>query len=362
MRVAVLWNSLPSYLNVCLRALQQVHGTELFVSRRLPQPGAPYRDDQFAWIETSYTYELRPDADQLLPRVRDFRPDVLLVASWNHSAYRKICRAMRSQAVRICAMDNQWRGTAKQWLGVLTAPMYVRDCFDAAFVPGERQAAFARRFGFPEHRIWHGFYSCDQARFSAAFRKDPAGIGNRQAFLYVGRLVPDKAVDILLRAYRQYRRSSSLPWPLYVAGEGPLRAQFEREPGVCYQGFVQPHSLPDLFGRASCFVLPSRFEPWGVVIHEATAAGLPVICTPECGAAVHLVQDRYNGFLFAKDDEAALAEAMSRMASLPKPALVEMSAASARQSLQFTPERWAASVHQRSCELLSEHANPVSIG
>jgi glycosyltransferase involved in cell wall biosynthesis len=90
------------------------------------------------------------------------------------------------------------------------------------------------------------------------------------------------------------------------------------------------------------------------VIHEATAAGLPVICTPECGAAVHLVQDRYNGFLFAKDNAAALADAISRMASLPQPALVEMSAASVRQSRQFTPERWAECVHQRSQELLAE--------
>jgi glycosyltransferase involved in cell wall biosynthesis len=355
MRVAVLWNSLPSYLNVCLRALQQIHGTQLFVSRRVPQTGAPYRDDQFAWIETGYTYDLRPDADQLLPRVREFRPDVLLVASWNHAAYRKVCRAMRTQTVRICAMDNQWRGTAKQWLGVLTAPMYVRDCFDAAFVPGERQAAFARRFGFPERRIWHGFYSCDRAKFRAAFEANPTGVGGRRTFLYVGRLVADKAVDTLLYAYRQYRASTASPWQLSVAGEGALRTHFESEPGVCYHGFVQPDRLPDLFAQASCFVLPSRFEPWGVVIHEATAAGLPVICTPECGAAVHLVQDRYNGFLFAKNDVAALADAMARLSSLPEAALADMSAASLRQSLQFTPERWADCVYQRSCDLLAEH-------
>jgi glycosyltransferase involved in cell wall biosynthesis len=353
MRVAILWNCVPLYLNVCLRALADIPGTELFVSRRLPYAGAPYDNDEFAWLQSSYTYESEPAGAQLVPQVRAFNPDVLLVASWNHSAYRKLCREFRGRAVRICAMDNQWRGTARQWIGVLTAPLYVRDCFDVAFVPGDRQASFARRFGFPEQRIWHGFYSCDHARFSATLHREPAEIGRRRAFLYVGRLVENKAVDTLLLAYRKYRLGSAVPWPLYIAGEGPLRARLEREPGVCYQGFLQPNKLPDLFSKASCFVLPSRFEPWGVVIHEATAAGLPVICTPECGAAVHLVQDRYNGFLFAKDDEDALASAMSRLAALPDAALADMAAASVRQSLQFTPERWAECVYQRSRDFLA---------
>ena len=65
--------------------------------------------------------------------------------------------------------------------------------------------------------------------------------------------------------------------------------------GVEMLGFVQPDDLPAVLERAGCLVLPSRFEPWGVVVHEAAAAGLPIVCTPVCGAATRLVLDGYNG-------------------------------------------------------------------
>lgn len=346
MRTAILWNTLTGYLNACFRSLAAIPGNELFVAHQRATARAPFDESQFNWIGSQFVFDDKPDEQALLDRVRKFNPDLLMVASWNRAAYRRVCHAMRGRAIRVCCMDNQWRSTPKQWLGVLTAPIFMRRLFDVAFVAGERQAQFARKLGFGEEQIWRGFLSCDHDRFYDAAQKKPKD--RSEAFLYVGHLGKGKGVDVLLDAYEKYRKQCSRPWELWVAGAGEMRKRIEAANGVMYRGFVQPDNIPSLFAAASCLVLPSRSEHWGVVIHEATAAGLLVICTDNCGAAVHLVQDGYNGMITQAGDVNGLTRAMLRTSSLSQPRLVAMSEASVALSWQFTPARWGQYLTERT--------------
>lgn len=348
MRIAVLWSELSGYLNASLRALAEANGRDLFVAARRPSANAPYAPDQFSWIPHRYEYDSEPDANKLLPALESFAPGLLLVGSWNVRAYRGACRRFSGRALRVCCMDNQWQGKIKQWGGVLASRWYLRPIYDAIFTPGERQAAFARRLGFREEQIWRGIYACDHPAFSAVYRHSESfSERSRRAFIYVGRLSPEKQIATLLNAYHQYREQRVDPWPLIVAGAGPLESQVSAMQEIDYQGFIQPKSLPSLFSRASCLLLPSSFEAWGVVIHEAAAAGLAVICTNRCGAAVHLVQDGYNGYIVEAGNVNSLARAMARFTTLSVERRRAMSAASHSLSWQFTPERWAETVLDR---------------
>jgi glycosyltransferase involved in cell wall biosynthesis len=353
MKIAVLWTKPSGYLNSCLRALAALQGVELFVAYQAPTSDAPFANEQFSWFPKSYRYSAAPDAIELLPLLRSFGPDVL-ISSWHLAGYRAACREFRNRAVRVCCMDHQWEGTPKQWLGVATSPVFVQRLFDAAFVAGERQSTFAQKLGFNQDQIWRGLYSCDHAAFTAAYegrllRKSPLP----RSFLYVGRLSPEKGIDSLLDAYRRYQAERSAPWPLAVAGEGALRGELENVAGVKLIGFVQPDQLPETFSQAGCLVVPSHWEPWGLVIHEACTVGLPVICTSACGAAVHLVQDGYNGFITETGDPQSLALAFRRFTELDEKRRGAMGEASHLLSLQFTPERWANCVHDRGLEMLS---------
>jgi glycosyltransferase involved in cell wall biosynthesis len=98
-------------------------------------------------------------------------------------------------------------------------------------------------------------------------------------------------------------------------------------------------------------VLPSRFEPWGVAIHEATAAGLPVVCTRECGASTRLVLDGYNGVVISKDDPEALIDGLVRITEAGDAARRAMGAASRGLALQYSPQRWAGNLLTRIPEL-----------
>ena len=81
-----------------------------------------------------------------------------------------------------------------------------------------------------------------------------------------------------------------------MCGSGPLCGTVSGE-GVINAGFIQPADLPSIFRQSSVFVLPSHYEAWGVALAEAMGAGLPVIASEACGAAIDLVRPYWNGLL-----------------------------------------------------------------
>ncbi len=356
MKIAVLWTHFSGYLSACLRALAERPGIELFVSFQSNSKEAPYADSTSSWISRRYIYDETPGY-RLIELLQEFQPDVMLVTSWHVNRYRAACRQF-SHALRVCCMDNQWRGTAKQRFGALVWPWALEPLYDAMFLPGEPQVSFARRLGFAPHRVWRGLYCADHPEFAAVYQR---GICTRlpKSFLFTGRLSAEKGVTTLAAAYRAYRKQEEAPWPLTVVGTGPLQSTLADIPGVALCGFVQPKLLPHLFANAGCLVLPSLFEPWGVVIHEGAAAGLPIICTSACGAAVHLVNDR-SGFVVPAGNVEELALALSRFTHLADDTRQAMSAASFDLSLQYTPVRWADYVYTRTSEMLNKARRPLA--
>ena len=105
-------------------------------------------------------------------------------------------------------------------------------------MPGDEQAVFARHLGFDQHEIIVGLYTCDDPFFTGP--QDPP----QSSFLFTGRLVDVKGVDVLAEAYRRYREQSADPWPLKVAGIGPMDEELKAIDGVELLGFVSPRTCP----------------------------------------------------------------------------------------------------------------------
>ena len=342
MRVAVLWTTLSGYLNACMKELASRDGVELFVSHQAPLPQAPYDDSQFAWIRNRLLWQSSADLALLQARLRSFGPQILVFSSWHVPAYRKMARELAHRCQRVMAMDNCWRATPKQRMGVLISPWYIRPLADMIWVPGERQAVFARKFGFGERAILWGLYSCDQPALETVHISRVAEArAVPHSFLFIGRFVSEKGVDQLVEAYESYRERSIDPWPLVCCGAGPLSSHLEGRPGIRVEGFVQPDRLCEVLASSGCLVLPSTIEPWAVVVHEAASAGLLILASRNVGASVHLVQDSYNGYIFDDRDAKGLAALMSHVTNLSDQRLDAMSRASHLLSKQFTPARWA---------------------
>lgn len=349
MRVAIIWKQLSSQSATAFRALADA-GAEVFLVHRRATPEAPYEGSPAEGLQ-GYSWAQTPDESTLVSDIERFRADALLVSSWDVGPYRRLSRRMARRTLRVLCMDNPWLGTPKQWAGRLVSPAVIRPAYDAVFVPDERQAAFARRLGFADDRIMWGLYSCDSDAFSRVPPLTSSPALGRERFLFVGRLSPEKGVASLAEAYRLYRPTTGHPWPLMVCGTGPLAHLLTGEPGVELTGFVQPSRLPEVFAGAACLILPSTFEPWGVVIHEAATAGLPVICSSACGAADRLVLDGYNGAIVAANDTASLTGAMTRLSTMDASRRAEMGRRGRVLAGQLTPGRWAEYLLERIGQL-----------
>ena len=343
-RLTVLFSRLSGYMATCLQTLHEQHGVALQVFRHPPVGDAPFDERHFEWIGALYD---RPNVDRsrMLAIVQEFEPDAVFVSGWFDRDYLSVCSQLKAQGVPVVAgSDAQWTGSARQQVGRLIAPWYLHRAIDVMWVSGERQRLYAGKLGFDGPKCWTGCYACDWDRFSSVYarRSTPGAKG----FLFVGRYVPVKGLSVLLEAYRTYRSMVRSPWPLICAGTGPQQSLLEGQEGVIDHGFVQPDELPALMESASAFVLASNREPWGVVVQEAAATGLPLICSEACGAAVHLLQDGYNGYVFGTGDSRHLAQCMVRMSDAPEDELARMGEGSFELSRQFTPERWARTLIQ----------------
>lgn len=345
MRIAVLWTGLSGYLNACLRELASRPDVELFIAHNATSELAPFDDSIFAWMENRVVWRDAGDFPLLQSRLTAFDPELVVVAGWHVPIYRRLMKPLKGRCLRIMTMDNCWNATLKQRLGALVSPFYVRPMADAAWVPGQRQATFARKLNYPIRRILQGLYCCEFAAFAA---KHQQRLDEKRplpsAFLFVGRLIEVKGIRTLADAYQRYRVNAKAPWPLIVCGTGPLSSLLEGKPGVQIQGFVQPSELPGVLASAGCLLLPSVFEPWALVVHEASAAGLLIIAAENVGSVPHLVQNYYNGFLVSTGDPVGLAEAMTWVSAMGVERQEGMSRASHELSRQYTPKRWADSL------------------
>ena len=159
----------------------------------------------------------------------------------------------------------------------------------------------------------------------------------------MGQYVERKGVRTLLEAYAQYRSMVTDPWSLTFFGKGPLQDVIRAAEGVEERGFVQPSEIPDVLLQHGAFVLASTFDPWPLVIVEACAAGLPIVCTEACGSHVELVRPCFNGRTVETADVDGLARALlwlhENEAGLPKMGVASQSLASA-YSAQMWAERW----------------------
>ena len=354
-RIAVLYSGLSGYVTACLRAVRERHGVELLVLRWPIASEAPFDASLFDGLGTVQDRSDLDD-DALDTLLADFQPDGVFMAGWMDKGYLRAARTLKASGVPIVAgTDAQWRGTPRQHAARLLARRLLHPAIDVLWAAGERQRQFAERLGYAGRRCWTGYYSADRAHFTPAYAARQANPPERPHFLFVGRYQPVKGLDTLLAAYEAYRAEMSAsgqrPWPLVCVGTGPLGEAIRRAEGVEDLGFVQPDDLPGVMAEASAFVFPSRWEPWGVALHEAASAGLPIVASDACGAAVHLLRDRYNGFSFGSGDAGHLAGRLLALSHASPSDRAEMGRASFALSQQYTPERWADTLVQGLADL-----------
>jgi glycosyltransferase involved in cell wall biosynthesis len=151
---------------------------------------------------------------------------------------------------------------------------------------------------------------------------------SRPVILFASKLQSRKRCADLLEAYKNLSLGDGIePNPyLVIVGDGEERAALERDTaesklnGVRFCGFRNQSELPRFFDIASVFVLPSRHEPWGLIVNEVMNAGRAVIVSDEVGCLPDLITDGVEGCIFPAGDVGALTAALCRVLATPETA------------------------------------------
>ncbi len=189
-------------------------------------------------------------------------------------------------------------------------------------------------FGF-DYPIFLMPYSVDNEFFQARCREAATGrealrgelqlAPGRPVILFASKLQTRKHCDDLIAAYAMLSTSAGKsPDPyLVIVGDGEERAALERQAAatgfdsIRFCGFRNQTELPRFFDLCSVFVLPSRHEPWGLIVNEAMNAARAVIVSDDTGCQPDLVTDGVEGCVFPVGDTAALVSALSRVLADP---------------------------------------------
>ena len=342
-RIVYLWGQWTGYMAATVEAIRAAHPSEVSVMVPDPNVDAQSRirlfdlDSLGRNVSEFVLTNGAPTNDEVAAFLDRIRPDIVVVSGWNYHGYMRAMRENAGRFVRALSMDNQWRWKPKQLAGLAAAPWMLHPCFDVVFASGARQRRFAHGLGFDQSRIYEGYLSCDWPLFSA----QPAAFDRPEKFLYAGRIVDDKGIDELVRGYRLYRSRTHNPWPLEIIGTGPLEPKVRGESGITLTPFKQPAELAAAFREASCFILPSKIEPWGVVLHEAASAGLPLIASHAVGSGDVVLRHGWNGHLLDRVDDVSIADALGRIAALRRPELKVLGDRSRQLAKDLTPAIWA---------------------
>ena len=159
-------------------------------------------------------------------------------------------------------------------------------------------------------------YAVDTREFSATPKSLKA---DEVRLLTVGQYIPRKGVDLLLKALQLVTSRSTGKWRLRLVGNQPqdwIRGIIEEsglEQFIDLLGVRQGRDLINEYHQADIFILPSRFDTYGVVVHEAASCGLPLLISRHAGAAHVHVKDDFNGWIIDPEDTESLAEHLQTM-------------------------------------------------
>jgi glycosyltransferase involved in cell wall biosynthesis len=283
-------------------------------------------------------------------------PDAIVCGGYNYFASWAALRWAERNRVPLYlwveSTAKNFRG-GHVWMESLKSNFVIR-C--AGFiVPGGASSRYLSAYGVASQRLSIAPNAVDNLFFeresSAARNKDATLRQDLRLppryFLFSGRLVPEKGTFDVLRAYSKLSVELKREIGLVFVGDGPARGDLIRESNnslgtIVFAGFAHRARLAVYYGLAEALVFPTHADAWGMVVNEAMACGLPVLCSDAAGCAEDLVLQS-NGRIFPAHDVEKLSAAMAELAS-DHDLRIRMGRNSRQRIAQYSPEICAAGI------------------
>ena len=272
---------------------------------------------------------LRDRTLALIRRASAYRPDVINLTGYYDPAQLLLLLWAKAKGIRVVmqnestAADHErggWKEQVKRWI--------FSQC-DGFFCFGTQSADYLIQLGVAPDKILLRRNAVDNNTLHSVYERALLTRNDRQQalglrpanFIFVGRLIEFKNLPTLLAAFAEalVQSPNAANWGLLLLGDGiernALTAQVQTlslTDAVTFLPGRPWYEVPELLALSDVLVLPSRSEPWGLVVNEAMACGLPVIVSDRCGCVPDLVHDGGNGFIFDPDQPHQLSRLLLR--------------------------------------------------
>lgn len=303
----------------------------------------------FSGSPDAFPHYLNPGVGRAL---RAFQPHVVIVGGYNHpTSFLAALAAKRLRARLVLWCESTVRdGRSGTRVVERIKARFMRSC-DAFVVPGRASRQYLVAYGMDDRKIVTApnavdaeFFTGEAARLRGKGLAAASREGGPFSLLFVGRLSPEKGIPVLLEVVRRLQQRG-VEIALRIVGDGPTRGEYEASSArlglraVEFLGFRQQPELPSHYVASDLLVVPSVSEPWGLVVNEAMACGVPVVCSENVGAAYDLVDEGVTGFICK--DIGDYVRVISKSAASPE-LLATMGKASAAKAIGFSPAACAA--------------------
>jgi 1,2-diacylglycerol 3-alpha-glucosyltransferase len=377
MRLAFIVHRIGPYHVARLRAVAALHETAVI---EVAEETSVYKWDHVQIPANIQRHRLFDGSDDQRASRSDFvsameqavgatRPDVLLVNGWSARSALSAATVGIRDRIPMVLMSESTAYDAPRRMGREWIKRQICHAFAAALCGGRDHAHYLQSLGFSSDQIHVGYdaidndyfqTTTDQARSQGDHLRTATGLPRRY-LLAVARFIDKKNLQRLIEAFDQAIRSNPSgkrvddddddddPLHLVIVGDGPLASTLRDESTarnlqdrIHFPGFVQYDAMPTYFAFASGFILPSLIEPWGLVVNEAMASGLPVLVSDRCGCASDLVDNAVNGWTFDPTDTHSIAKAIGNWIGLSTNSRAAFAAASRTRIAAWSPERFAS--------------------
>ena len=359
----LIWQNLGAYHKARIlelgRRIKHLHVIEIS-STMDRYPWEIKRDFEHVTFITLFqeVFEKVPQKDilkSLKTHLIQIDPEVVVIPGITEVFYRDIAFWCRQHGIKVVSiMISTLLDRRRYWFKEIIKRILYQRSVDAVAASGMRSVEYSQALGFDLDRIWRigNVVSNDTfAEKAEEARKNPEkhraefDLPERY-FLSIGRLDAKKNLLFLIDAFERYRKRGG-EWNLVMVGRGPQKNEIHEyakrlpDGSIHFIDWLQIDELPYVYALGGAFALASTSEPWGLVVNEAMACGLPVLVSRACGCQPELCRRGLNGFDFDPRDLEALTRAMTKVAA-PGTDRATMGRWSETIIQSFTPQSWAS--------------------
>ena len=325
MKILILYRELAGYTVECLNKLAIQH--ELLVVHYPINKEDPFN------FEFNASIEIESKSELTSTKIVQFNPQFILCSGWSDKEYIEWIKSLNKPTA--LAFDTIWQNNLKFVFGSFYFKLKYKKLFHFAFIPGNAQMKTARKLGFSFKNILAGFYTCEDV-----FRLQQKALSESRELWCIARYIPVKNINFLCETFLSIPPNERSGWKLNMAGTGELFSSRIENEAIVHHGFIQPKELSEKLTNASAFVLPSLYEPWGVVVHEMASLGKPLLLSTHVGASHDLLEEGKNGFSFNPNSPDELKLQLLKILNAPQEILQSMGDHSSETAKKFSSDFW----------------------